>query len=131
MAAHALSENFDVLFSRLNPGNSFEQTASSQHNSIRELIEDKNGSAAQLAPITFLQGSYRQQTAIYTINDVDIVVLCDLHYPGAPGPYTIQYSRNEIFDVIASPLLADSRYRPKVTYGPQSMCIKVDLGIKI
>src|SRR5262249_62341711 len=80
-----LSKNFQFFFSRLNPGPSFEQKASSQHNTIRGLIEDRNGLAAELEPVTFLQGSYRQQTAIYNINDVDIVVLCKLWYPGSGG----------------------------------------------
>jgi hypothetical protein len=79
----------------------------------------------------FLQGSYRQQTAIYTINDIDIVALCNLTYSGTPGPFTKAYDRNEIFGIIAAPLLADHRYQSKVNYGSQSMCIKVDLGIKM
>ena len=132
MAVHSLSRHFQTFFGRLNPGSSFEQTASSQHNTIRGLIEDRQGLAAELAPITFLQGSYRQQTAIYTINDVDIVALCNLNYPGIPGAIGgRQYGRDEIFRIIAAPLLADGRYRDKVRFGPQSMCIKVDLGIKV
>ena len=132
MAVHSLSRHFQSFFGRLNPGSSFEQTASSQHNSIRGLIEDRIGPAAELWPVTFLQGSYRQQTAIYTINDVDIVVLCNLNYPGIPGAIGgRRYGRDEIFRIIAAPLLADGRYRDKVRFGPQSMCIKVDLGIKV
>jgi hypothetical protein len=84
-----------------------------------------------LWPTTFLQGSYRQQTAIYTIDDVDIVVLCNLSFPGIPGGFGRSYGRDEIFRIIAAPLLGDDRYQDKVKYGPQSMCIKVDLGIKI
>src|SRR4029453_11075382 len=118
MAVHPLSRHFQSFFSRLNPGSSFEQIASTQHKTIRGLIEDRNGAAAELRPITFLQGSYRQQTAIYTINDVDIVVLCDLNYPGSPGGgFGRSYSRDEIFRIIAAPLLADARYRSKVMFG--------------
>jgi hypothetical protein len=131
MAIHALWKHFQTFFARLNPRPSFEQTASSQHNNIRQLIEDTNGAAAELAPVTFLQGSYRQQTAIYTINDIDIVALCNPTYPGTPGLFIKSYDRDEIFRIIAAPLMADGRYRTKVNYGPQSMCIKVDLGIKI
>ena len=36
-----------------------------------------------------------------------------------------------IFNTIAAPLLNDGRYRDKVKYHNGSMCIKVDLGIKI
>jgi hypothetical protein len=131
MAIHALSKHFQTFFNRLNPSPSFDQTASSQHSSIRQLIEDRNGAAAELAPITFLQGSYRQQTAIYSINDIDIVALCNLTYPGTPGLFTKTYNRDEIFRLIAAPLIADGRYQSKIQYGPQSMCVKVDLGIKI
>jgi hypothetical protein len=131
VAVHSLSRHFQSFFGRLNPGSSFEQIASSQHNTIRGLIEDRNGPAAELWPNTFLQGSYRQQTAIYTINDVDIVALCNLSFPGAPGGFGRSYGRDEIFRIIAAPLLGDDRYQDKVKYGTQSMCIKVDLGIKI
>jgi hypothetical protein len=131
MAVHSLSRHFQSFFGRLNPGSSFEQTASSQHNTIRGLIEDRNGPAAELRPITFLQGSYRQQTAIYTINDVDIVALCNLSYPGSSGGSGRSYSRDEIFRIVAAPLLADGRYKDKVRFGSHSMCIKIDLGIKV
>jgi SMODS domain-containing protein len=131
LAVQPLSRNFQSFFSRLNPGSSFEQRASSQHNTIRALIEDRTGLAGELEPVTFLQGSYRQQTAIYDINDVDIVVLCKLWYPGSELGGGKSYGRDEIFRIIAAPLLADMRYRDKVRYGQRSMCIKVDLGIQV
>lgn len=134
MAYHALSDNFASFFKRLNPGASFESTASSQYNSIKALIEDRSGAAAELSPTCFLQGSYRQQTAIYNINDIDIVALCRLWHPPSSGFSSIGsrgYSRDEIFAVVAAPILADGRYSSKVRYTSSSMCIKVDLGIKI
>ncbi len=131
MAVQPLSKNFQSFFSKLNPGSSFEQRAASEHNTIRGLIEDKKGPAVELEPITFLQGSYRQQTAIYNINDVDIVVLCKLWYPGSGSGSGKSYGRGEIFRIIAAPLLVDKRYRDKVRYGPQSLCIKLDLGIQV
>jgi hypothetical protein len=130
MAVQQLSRHFERFFSRLNPGASFEATASSQYNTIKELIEDARGLASLLSPRCFLQGSYRQQTAIYSINDVDIVVLCSLSQPGPPGGGP-GWDRNRIFSTIAAPLLADGRYAAKVRFGPTSMCIKVDLGIKV
>jgi hypothetical protein len=131
MAMHHLARHFRYFFSRLNPSPSFEQVASREYNTIKGLIESRSGPAAELSPMCFLQGSYRQQTAIYTINDVDIVVLCELWQPGFAGGFGRTYGRDAIFDIIAAPLLADGRYRQKVRYGPTSMCIKVDLGIKI
>lgn len=126
-----LTDHFRYFFSRLNPSPTFEATASREYNTIKGLIEDPSGPAARLAPRCFLQGSYRQQTAIYSINDVDIVALCSLWQPGEGAGGGRSYGRDEIFNLIAAPLWADGRYRSKVRFGPTSMCIKVDLGIKV
>jgi hypothetical protein len=129
VATHSLPDHFAAFFRKLNPGLSFEATASSQYKTIKGLIEDGSGLAASLSPVCFLQGSYKQQTAIYSINDIDIVALCRLWSPGSGSGRG--YSRDEIFEVIAAPLRNDGRYRSKLRYGPTSMCIKVDLGIKV
>jgi hypothetical protein len=125
----SLPNHFASFFGRLNPGASFEATASTQYNTIKGLIEDRSGRAAELAPTCFLQGSYKQQTAIYSISDIDIVSLCRLWSPGTGVGRG--YSRDQIFDIVAAPLRNDGRYSSKVRYGPTSMCIKVDLGIKV
>lgn len=127
-----LSNHFRRFFGALNPGMSFTQTASSQYNTIKRLIEDRGGAASVLSPRCFLQGSYDQSTAIYTINDVDIVALCELWQPGSGAPGAgPSWDRNAIFNTIAAPLFNDGRYRHKVRYSSTSMCIKVDLGIKV
>jgi len=133
MPIHALGKHFDSFFGRLNPATSFEQRAASEHQSIIRLIEDKSGLASIFSPICFLQGSYRRQTAIYIINDIDIVALCHLYPSLGLTMWTKEqrWKRDEIFDTIAAPLRADPRYRDKVCYGNTSMCIKVDLGIKV
>src|SRR5436309_478719 len=131
MANHALTQHFASFFKKLNPSPSFEATAASEHKTIRGLIENPNGPAASLLPTCFLQGSYKQDTAIYTINDVDLVVLCRLWQGGEGTGGGRSYTRNEIFQIIAAPLVDDYRYRGKVVYGPTSMCIKVNLGIKV
>ena len=123
MAQHALSANFSYFFSRINPSDSFQRTASREHQTITSLIEDANGLARELSPKCFLQGSYKQETAIYTINDVDIVVLCSaLNNPVVPGSlgslYGKTWTRDMIFNTIAAPLLNDGRYRDKVKYQP-------------
>ena len=64
MPVHALGKHFGSFFRRPNPGSTFEQQASSEHSSIIRLIEDASGLAASLSPTCFLQGSYKQQTAI-------------------------------------------------------------------
>lgn len=132
MAQHYLSEHFTRFFDNINPAQSFETIASSQYNNIKSLIEDPIGLASALSPICFLQGSYRHQTAIHTINDVDIVVLCRaLKFPAGGEPGTIFWSRDQIFDTIAAPLRANQLYKNKISYHSGSMCIKLDLGIKV
>lgn len=131
MSMFALTDNFNYFFARLNPSPTFIQQASREHENIRSLIENSNGQAGVLSPKCFLQGSYKQDTAIYTINDVDIVVLCKLWQPGSKGTGATHWSRNEIFSTIAAPIVSDGRYRDKVRFNDKSMCIKIDLGIKI
>lgn len=130
MTKYHLTNHFNYFFKRLNPSITFTQIASSEHANITSLIENKNGLASSLSPICFLQGSYKHATAIYSINDVDIIVLCRLlQYPG--NEFGVQWTRDQIFDTIAAPLKHDGRYSGKVRYNKGSMCIKVKLGIKI
>lgn len=131
MPIHALGKHFDSFFGKLNPGSSFEQRAASEHQSIVRLIEDPSGPAAKFSPTCYLQGSYKQQTAIYTINDVDIVARCSLPSLSAALWSEQRWRRDELFETIAASLLADPRYQDKVRYGGGSMCIKVDLGINV
>jgi hypothetical protein len=121
------SPQFRRFYLRLNPSPTFSLAAASHHQTIKGLIENRVGPAAILQPWCHLQGSYRQQTAIYSINDIDIVVLCNPWITSA----RVEWSRNSIFDTIAAPLLRDKRYQSKVRYTEASMCIKVDLGIKV
>ena len=132
MATHALTENFRSFFGQLNPSTTTEQTAAAEYAAVKSLIEDPNGAAAALAPVCFLQGSYRQQTAIHTLHDIDIVALCELWQPGATGVGAgPTWDRHRIFDTIAAPLLADDRYADKVSYNQTSMCIKLDSEMRL
>lgn len=128
MAVHPLSRHFVRFFDQLNPSATFEKRASCEYGTIKGILEDPT-SLRELSPTCFLQGSYKQDTTIYTINDVDIVVLCKLEQPGSGTGHS--WSRDQIFDALATPLLSDRRYKDKVSYHSDSMCIKVDLGIKI
>lgn len=131
---YMLSKNFNYFFNRINPSPTFVQQASSQYTTIKYLIE-KSSLTKQLEPECFLQGSYGRQTSIYTINDLDIVVLCrNLYGERKKNMYFLSdcsWTRDKIFDTIAAPLLNDGRYRKKVYYHQNSMCIKLDLGIKV
>lgn len=129
MAHFTYSNHFAAFFGRLNPSPSFERVASTEYETVKALIEDRSGPAAALSPTCFLQGSYRQQTAIYTINDVDIIALCGLWQPGSGTGKS--WNRDDIFTVIAATLRADSRYRDLIRYRADSMCIKLDLSIRL
>lgn len=132
MAQYYLSENFNYFFSRINPSNTFIQTASRQYQNIVDTIQDRNAPAAVISPQCFLQGSYRQRTAIHSINDIDVIVLCQLWYP--PNPATTggdSWNRNRIFNIIADSLRRNDNYSEKLRYNDSSMCIKLDLGIKV
>ena len=132
MAIHQLSESFAAFFGKLNPDDARIKTAASEHAEITRLITDANGPAAVLSPRCFLQGSYKQQTAIYDINDVDVVALCQLWYPPNPGAGVGPgWSRDQIFDTIAAAVRGSPKYATRVQYGSQSMCIKVNASMKI
>lgn len=130
MAVHQLSEHFSYFFTRINPSKTWIDRASSQYNSIKGLLESAENDASVLAPQVFLQGSYSRETAIYAINDIDIVALCKLWYPPSQGGGQ-GWGRDRIFKALAQPLLAYGPYSDAVSYRPQSMCIKLDLGIKV
>jgi hypothetical protein len=127
-----LTDNFKSFFGKLNPDPTAIGLAAREHARVTTLIESQTGPAAVISPTCFLQGSYKQQTAIHGINDVDVVALCALWQPPQPGtgPGSI-WNRDHIFDVIASSITKDVRFADKVSYKPDSMCIKVYGDVKI
>jgi len=131
MAAHNLTENFSSFFKNINPSSGTEAVASRDYNTIKSLIESPIGPASELSPRCFLQGSYRQQTAIHTLHDVDIVALCALWQPGSGSAGIKSWPRNDIFNVIAAAIAVDAKYKSRLRFTASSMCIKVDLDLKI
>jgi hypothetical protein len=125
MVYHALTRHFAYFFGRLNPSESFGTRAAAHYGNVKDLIESRTGPARVLSPRCFLQGSYRNETATYTINDVDVVALCALWQPGSGSGSG--WDRDAIFDTIAAPLYNDLRYYNKIRYGAQSMVIKLDI----
>src|SRR5579862_7353658 len=103
MASHALTDNFKSFFTSINPDPSKVAVVAAEHARVTALIEADSGPASVLSPKCFLQGSYKQQTAIHDINDVDVVALCSLWQPAssAPGSGT-RWSRDDIFAAIAA-----------------------------
>lgn len=130
MANNELTKQFQAFFNNINPSITYERVASSEHKNVIKLLEDPGGPAAVLSPKCFLQGSYKQDTAIHTINDIDIVAVCSsLVQPG--NGLSRSWSRDDIFDTLAAALYIDSRYRNKINYNKKSMCVKVNLDIKV
>lgn len=121
MAIHKLSENFKWFFKRLNPSPSYVAQASSAQQEVRRLIEAKEGPAEHLKILTFIQGSYGRDTAIHTINDVDVVAVANLERSASANRRT----RDQLFETIATSILENKRYCGKVQYGQSSMCVKV------
>lgn len=132
MAYFELTDNFNSLFGNLNPDPTAIAQAAREHARVTALIESSAGPAGEIYPTCFLQGSYKQQTAIHGINDVDVVALCSLWQPAPAGTSSgSTWDRNRIFAAIASSIMSDARYVNKVGYAPQSMCIKVYGDVKI
>ncbi len=75
---------------------------------------------------TFLQGSYRNDTAVADINDVDIVALRKTTYSSVHSPYTFSTSIawDDIFSQIEAKLKAQTKYQWTVTRGDK--CIKIE-----
>ena len=129
MATHPLKQHFDYFFGCINPSKAWVDKAASIYSGVTRVLEGAGGRTAVLRPNLFLQGSYRRDTAIYTINDIDIVALCALWFPGEGTGNG--WSRDEIFSALAAPFQANQLYSDKVRYGPTSLCIKLDLGIDV
>jgi hypothetical protein len=129
MDTFSLSENFNAFFKCINPRPTYEQRASKIYSNISSIIENPSGLARALSPKCFLQGSYKQDTAIYTINDLDIMVYCYALSFHSTTSECSRWIRDNIFDTVAAPL--KRHYSIRIKYSQSSMCIKLDLGIKV
>ena len=134
MAQHVLTDNFRYFFTRINPSATITSRAASEYNSIKRVLENHPTLGSDLNAHCYVQGSYGWETAIHDINDVDVILFLEgLHFPptSAGGPGT-GWDRNRIFKTVISALQGDLRYLHKLMpVKPDSMCVKVDLGIKV
>jgi hypothetical protein len=131
MAYHPLNDNFNSFFASINPSQTKTTAAAREHSRITELIEDRSGPAGELEVSCFLQGSYKQSTAIYDINDVDVVAQCLLWQPGSGNGGGRTWNRDAIFAAIADAIRREPRYASAVEYGPNSICVKVDSTVRV
>lgn len=98
--------------------------AVSLHQNVRSLLGDTDYA-------TFLQGSYKNDTALWDMNDVDIVAVTrgiySGHFAGAIATSGIPW--DEVFSRIERMLHGDSRYRGK--WQREDKCIRLNTGVKI
>lgn len=124
MASGYLSAEFVTRYARP-PAETTISQAVSTHESVRDLLGDTEY-------VTLLQGSYKNSTALWDMNDVDIVAisksLVSTHFTGT------QVTNNgvpwaDIFSRIEQKLQSDKRYQGKWTRGDK--CIRLNTGIRI
>lgn len=94
------------------------------HEAIRSLLGETDYA-------TLLQGSYKNDTALWDMNDVDIVVAARSMFSSVHGGSTggASITWDEIFGRIERTLDGDARYRGRWTR--QDKCIRVNTGVKV
>jgi len=130
-----VAANFEAFFRNINPSPTWRGMASSQYDSISTLLETASNLSSELRVQCRTQGSYDRHTSIHSINDIDILAFCTgLHFPPQPsfgwatGP---GWTRDRLFNAFEY-ALSQSRYKHSlVQSNANSMCVKLDLGIKV
>ncbi len=115
---------FSTFVSRINPTPTMVSEIQSLHNTIRSLFDESNYD-------TFLQGSYRNNTATKEINDVDIVVLRKLIASGpfSQEKYVSTISWDSIRQAVLSTLNSHGNYRGKIEQRPK--CFRINTRYKV
>jgi hypothetical protein len=123
MATSYLPADFVARYARP-PSETTVSRAVSIHQSVRDLLSDSDYA-------TLLQGSYKNDTALWDMNDVDIVAvsknLVSTHFTGNPVTNGVPWT--DIFTRIEQKLQADTRYQGKWTR--EDKCIRLNTGVKI
>jgi hypothetical protein len=106
------------------PSKSTVERAVSIHQNVRAILGDTEYA-------TFLQGSYKNDTALWDMNDVDIVAvsrsLVSSHFNGTTSINGVSWE--EIFSRIERKLQSDGRSQGKWTR--EDKCIRLNTGVKI
>ncbi|MBL8683804.1 MAG: hypothetical protein JNK05_31820 [Myxococcales bacterium] len=107
------------------PSDSIVAQAQSLHQNVRALLGDDNYA-------TLLQGSYKNDTSLWDMNDVDLVAVSRGLVSGtfgsvSPGGGTVSW--DEIFARIERKLQGDARYAGK--WERKDKCIQLNTGVKI
>lgn len=135
---HHHTARFRHFFGRLNPSPTLTSQASSQYAGIKAALEGATELATDYRVTCFQHGSYGRDTATDNINDLDIVALCrgleapnPAAVPNLLAPPGRQWFRGDIFTAFET-ALRQTRYRTAlVPSKPTSLCVKLNLGIKV
>lgn len=123
MTASYLPADFVSRYARP-PSETTVSRAISIHQSVRDLLGDTDYA-------TLLQGSYKNDTALWDMNDVDVVAvsrnLVSTHFTGTTPTSGVPWT--EIFSRIEQKLQADPRYQGK--WSREDKCIRLNTGVKI
>lgn len=113
----ALPADFVARYARA-PAKTTTDTAISLHQNVRDVLGDADY-------LTFLQGSYKNDTALADMNDVDVVALVR----SARADFWGNYNWPALFAAIERKLDADSRYRGK--WKRHDKCITLSTSVSI
>lgn len=116
--ARALDADWVASYARA-PAQTTLDRAISLHNNVRELL-------GETGYATFLQGSYKNDTALADMNDVDVVVV---NTNIRQKRFWSDYDWGRIFSGIEDRLQSDSRYRDK--WKRHDKCITLNTTVKI
>ncbi|WP_437665607.1 nucleotidyltransferase domain-containing protein [Sorangium sp. So ce1182] len=123
MSTNYLSADFVARYARP-PSDTTVSQAISVHESVRDLLGDTEYA-------TILQGSYKNDTALWDMNDVDIVAvskgLVSCYFTGSTPTNGVPWA--DIFSRIEKRLQADTRYQGKWTR--EDKCIRLNTGVKV
>lgn len=123
MTVNYLPAEFVARYARP-PSDTTVARAVSVHQSVRDVLGDSDYA-------TLLQGSYKNDTALWDMNDVDIVAvsrgLVSTHFTGTTPTNGVPWT--DIFTRIETKLQADSRYQGRWTR--EDKCIRLNTGVKV
>jgi hypothetical protein len=120
--ARALDTTFVLTYAQP-PSDSVLKAVISAHEHVRQLLGNQDYE-------TFLQGSYKNDTALKDMNDVDLVAVSRAHRVTASStPAGRQAVWATITDDITARLQKEPRYRGRWT--PEDKCIRLNTGVHV
>jgi hypothetical protein len=125
-----LEQHMKKFLSNVNPSQTYVDRAISEHKTLRGYIEESD-ILSEYRPRTFLQGSYRKNTAIEMIKDVDVVCLFTrgYYYP-APGEIVNNpFTPEKVYTLQYSALSSMPMYKDRLR--PQKRSTGIEMGVQL